>query len=107
MYGRIWVTAEALRTENRPHSANYDGFGNLTIQQVTKGTDYNINLGYDPATNRINSAGYGYDNNGNLTAMPHLSMAYDSLGYLLQSTHSLGKPPPEEEREENKHGRTG
>ena len=64
---------------------SYDGFGNLTQEQVFKGTGYNMNLAHDGATNRIATPGYGYDGNGNLTAMPYLSMSYDVQNRLIQT----------------------
>ena len=33
----------------------YDGFGNKTGQTVTKGTGPALNIGADPATNRVGS----------------------------------------------------
>ena len=63
----------------------YDGFGNLTTQQLFKGTGYNTNLSYDGQTNRIATPGYGYDANGNLTAMPSLTMQYDVQNRMTQS----------------------
>jgi RHS repeat-associated protein len=42
-----------------------------------------------PATNRITTAGYGYDANGNLTSMPLLTLSYDIENRLVQATSSL------------------
>jgi RHS repeat-associated protein len=67
---------------------SYDGFGNLTQEQVFKGTGYNTNLAYDGTTNRIATPGYGYDGNGNLTAMPYLAMSYDMQNRLIQTDHT-------------------
>jgi len=58
-------------------SYSYDGFGNRTLVTVTKGTAPSGNLTYDGMTNRITNPGFSYDANGNLTAMPGLSMGYD------------------------------
>ncbi|MBI1748666.1 MAG: RHS repeat-associated core domain-containing protein [Acidobacteria bacterium] len=48
---------------------SYDPYGNRTAQSTT-GPGPTMNLTYDDATNRITTTGYGYDNNGNLTAAP-------------------------------------
>jgi RHS repeat-associated protein len=71
-------------------SWTYDGFGNMTTQQVTKGSGYNTNLSYNGLTNRITTPGYGYDANGNLTAMPALTMQYDVQNRMVSSTSSSG-----------------
>jgi YD repeat-containing protein len=68
----------------------YDGFGNMTSQQVTKGSGYNTNLSYNGLTNRITTPGYGYDANGNLTAMPALTMQYDAQNRMISSTSTSG-----------------
>jgi RHS repeat-associated protein len=49
------------------------------------GSGYNTNLSYNGLTNQINTPGYGYDANGNLTAMPALSMGYDVLNRMTSS----------------------
>jgi len=64
-------------------SFSYDGWGNMTGQTVTKGTAPNWTLNYDPATNRIVTAGYGYDASGNLTAAPWGSFSYDAENRLV------------------------
>ena len=48
----------------------YDGFGNRTTQSLTKGSGPTVSLSINAANNRINSSGYTYDANGNLTARP-------------------------------------
>lgn len=68
---------------------SYDGFGNMTSQHAFKGLALDTNLGYNGSTNRVTSAGYGYDANGNLTAMPYLSLSYDVQNRLIESTHTL------------------
>jgi RHS repeat-associated protein len=57
---------------------------------VTKGSGYNTNLSYNGLTNQINTPGYGYDANGNLTAMPALGMGYDGLNRMISSTPTSG-----------------
>ena len=54
----------------------YDGFGNRTDQNLTAGTAPQMHLSIDPNTNRINSGGYYYDNNGNLTQVPGFAGTY-------------------------------
>jgi RHS repeat-associated protein len=70
-------------------SFSYDGFGNLLSQQVTKGTAYSMTLAYNGLTNRISSGGYGYDANGNLTAMPYLGLTYDVQNRLTRAVHTV------------------
>ncbi len=70
-------------------SFSYDGFGNLTSEQATKGTAYSANFNYNATTNRITTAGYQYDANGNLTAMPNAGMSYDIENRLAQATQTV------------------
>ncbi|MCZ2155770.1 MAG: hypothetical protein LC114_18035 [Bryobacterales bacterium] len=42
----------------------------------------------DAATNRIATAGYQYDVNGNLTQMPLMTMGYDIANRMVTSNHS-------------------
>jgi len=70
-------------------SFSYDGFGNMLAQTVTKGTAPALSVNVNPATNRITTGGYSYDANGNLTAMPLLTMSYDVENRLAQATSSL------------------
>ena len=54
-----------------------EGWGNRTSQTLTKGGN-NRSLSFGGLTNRISTASYGYDANGNLTTMPGVSgLAYD------------------------------
>jgi len=66
----------------------YDGFGNRTTQSVTKGSGPTVSLSINPANNRINSTGYTYDSNGNLTAMPGSTFVYDIENRMVQVTSS-------------------
>ena len=63
----------------------YDGFGNRTAQTVTKGTAPQVTLAYNGTTNRISTPGWSYDANGNVTAMPTASLAYDGYNRLSWS----------------------
>ncbi len=65
-------------------SFTYDGFGNKTAQTVTKGTGPQNSLTISGATNRITTAGFSYDSNGNLTATPTMSLGYDVENRLVR-----------------------
>jgi YD repeat-containing protein len=71
-------------------SFGYDGFGNRLSQTLTKGSGPTVSLSVNPANNRINSTGYAYDANGNLTTMPNggssLTLSYDVENRLVQVT---------------------
>ncbi|MDZ7637654.1 MAG: RHS repeat-associated core domain-containing protein [Bryobacterales bacterium] len=67
---------------------SYDGFGNRTNQTVTKGTGPNHSVTIQAATNRILTAGYVDDANGNLTQMPLMTMTYDIANRMVSSDHS-------------------
>lgn len=69
-------------------SFSYDGFGNLLNQTVTKGSAPSLAVNVDGNTNRIITGGYAYDANGNLTAMPLLTLSYDVENRLAEATHS-------------------
>ncbi|MFN9892499.1 MAG: hypothetical protein ACK58M_04595, partial [Acidobacteriota bacterium] len=56
---------------------DYDGFGNRWEQRITKGTAPPNTVSFDQTTNRVNSAWYQHDANGNMTAMP----GYNNLTY--------------------------
>ena len=79
-------------------SFSYEGFGNKTAQAVTKGSAPTAYLNYNAATNRITTAGFSYDANGNLTQTPSVSgMSYDVENRLLAATgehyrHGPAKP---------------
>jgi len=70
----------------------YDGFGNMLNQTVTQGTAPSLTLAYDNATNRITTAGYGYDANGNMTASPAFgaTYTYDASNRLVTAFSSNG-----------------
>jgi YD repeat-containing protein len=69
-------------------SFDYGGFGNLRNQVVTKDSAPSLSVTVDGLTNRITTAGYGYDNNGNLTAMTNLTLTHDVENRLVQSVHT-------------------
>jgi RHS repeat-associated protein len=64
------------------------GFRNRTAQFLTKGSGPTVSLSINPANNRINSSGYTYDANGNLTAMPGSTFVYDIENRMVQVTSS-------------------
>jgi YD repeat-containing protein len=65
-------------------SFGYDGWGNRTSQSVTKGSGPTSSLSFNGLTNRISTAGLGYDNNGNMTTMPGVTgQTYDVENRLL------------------------
>jgi YD repeat-containing protein len=72
----------------------YDGFGNRLTQTVTKGTAPASSVSVNASTNRINSSGYVYDSNGNLTTMPYgagsMTLTYDVENRVIQAVNSNG-----------------
>jgi len=68
----------------------YDGFGNLLQQTPVKGTPPSMSLGVDATTNRINSTGYQYDADGNLTTLPGgTTYTYDVANRIVSNGGSL------------------
>jgi RHS repeat-associated protein len=88
-FSRHWFLFHELAGPEYGLNFSYDGWGNLTSQQVFKGSGYNTSLSYNGQTNRITSAGYAYDASGNLTAMPYLSLTYNAQSQLAEATHSV------------------
>jgi RHS repeat-associated protein len=88
---QVWLgqlTADSTAGPQWGLSFTYDGFGNRTAQSVTKGSGPTVSLSINPASNRINSSGYTYDANGNLTAMPNSTFLYDIENRLVKVTSS-------------------
>jgi YD repeat-containing protein len=81
------ISAETTGTQ-WGQSFSYDGFGNLLAQTVTKGSAPSLSVLVSGTTNRITSAGYAYDSNGNLTAAPGLAMSYDVENRMVSVTRS-------------------
>ena len=75
-------------------SFSYDGWGNLLSKGVTKGAVPVMNLNVDGNTNRISSAGFGFDAAGNMTTMPFgggsQTITYDRDGRVASVTNSGG-----------------
>ncbi|HZU29040.1 MAG TPA: RHS repeat-associated core domain-containing protein [Bryobacteraceae bacterium] len=75
--GRL-STAKTANTSQWGFSWTYDGFGNRTQQTLTQGSGPTSSFSVDPATNRISTAGYTYDANGNPTAYGSgVALTYD------------------------------
>lgn len=70
----------------------FDGFGNLT-QKTGSNAPTNAFLGADPMTNRLNSGGAAYDNNGNLTMYGTGSFAA-TYAYDIENRLSVAAPTP-------------
>jgi RHS repeat-associated protein len=63
-------------------SFGYDAFGNLVTKNPTAGhTGTTMQVTVDATTNRLTTAGFAYDANGNMTGMPavpqNVALAYD------------------------------
>lgn len=76
-------------------SWGYDRYGNRQSESIISGTCTAMtcphnSLGFDPASNRINSGGYSYDANGNLTNDGSNSLGYDGENHLVSSSGLLG-----------------
>lgn len=72
-------------------SFSYDGFGNRTAANVTKGTAPSSSFSIDAATNRITNAGFSYDANGNMYAGGGLTTAaYDIENRMGSATTASG-----------------
>ncbi|MFN7172996.1 MAG: RHS repeat-associated core domain-containing protein [Fimbriimonadaceae bacterium] len=69
-------------------SYSYDGFGNRYAEEVTKGAAPTTYLTFNPVNNRITTAGFSYDANGNLTAAPMRTMSYDVENRVTVVTHT-------------------
>jgi RHS repeat-associated protein len=72
---------------------SYDGFGNLFAKAATKWSGVpTMNILVDQATNRVaGSSGFGYDANGNATAMPGVGLAYDIENRVKSTTNAGGQ----------------
>jgi len=72
----------------------YDGFGNRLSQTVTQGSGPSSVTLVNGNTNRISSAGYSYDSNGNMTQMPKssgsMTLDYDLSNRLSGVSHPDG-----------------
>ena len=75
-------------------SWSYDGFGNRLSQTVTQGTGPSSVTLVNGNTNRISSAGYAYDSNGNMTQMPKgsgsMTLDYDLSNRVSGVSHPDG-----------------
>src|SRR5436305_1023935 len=65
-YDQLNRLTQAMTNDAWGLSFGYDGFGNLMQQTRVQGTTApSMSVTVNPATNRITTAGYGYDANGN------------------------------------------
>ncbi len=75
-------------------SWSFDGFGNRLSQTVTQGTGPSSVTLMNGNTNRISSAGYAYDPNGNMTQMPKgsgsMTLDYDLSNRVSGLSHPDG-----------------
>lgn len=65
----------------------YDRYGNRTAQTLTAGTDYQGPTPTDPNTNRVTSAPYAYDANGNMLNDGQNTLTYDADNRVVTSTN--------------------
>jgi YD repeat-containing protein len=79
-YDQLNRLVQAVSSKTGTQTFVYDGFGNLTQQGPTS-------LAIDANTNRIDSAGYQYDANGNVTQTPNptTNYTYDVANRLVSN----------------------
>ncbi len=65
---------------------SYDRYANRASQAATFGAPPTKALVMDASTNRITTAGYAYDANGNVTSMPGATLVYDAENRLTSFT---------------------
>lgn len=73
----------------------YDRYGNRWSQGIISGcvapmTCPQPSVSFNPATNHINSSGYAYDANGNMTNDGQNTLVYDAENHATSSSGSLG-----------------
>ena len=92
-YDQLNRLTQAMTNDAWGLSFGYDGFGNLTQQTRVQGTTApSMSVTVDPGTNRITTAGYGYDANGNVTQTPD-GMTYDyDVANRMVSTNAVYNP---------------
>ncbi|MGH9325318.1 MAG: hypothetical protein ACRD2B_01310, partial [Terriglobia bacterium] len=61
----------------------YDSYGNMTCQTNGQTKGYCPNYSFNQNTNRINSSGFSYDADGNMTADGSHTYQYDAEGHLI------------------------
>jgi len=84
-YDQLNRLTQAITNGGWGQSFSYDGFGNLLQQTRVQGTaPPSTSVTVDAATNRITTAGYGYDANGNVTQTPDGAVyGYDVANRLV------------------------
>ncbi len=68
-------------------SFSYDRYGNRTDQNQTAGSPPANHVTVTPSTNRINTAGYAYDANGNMTNDGNNTLVYDAENRVTGATN--------------------
>jgi RHS repeat-associated protein len=71
-------------------SWSYDQNGNRTAQSVTAGAAPPNSVSVNASTNRITTAGYGYDASGDMTSDGLNTLAYDAEGRVISASGTLG-----------------
>ena len=86
-YDQLNRLTQAMTNDAWGLSFSYDGFGNLTQQTRVQGTTPpSMSVTVDPGTNRITTAGYGYDANGNVTQTPDgMTYSYDGANRMVSN----------------------
>ena len=92
-YDQLNRLTQAMTNDAWGLSFGYDGFGNLTQQTRVQGTIAPVmSVTVNPGTNRITTAGYGYEANGNVTQTPD-GMTYDyDVANRMVSTNAVYNP---------------
>ncbi len=68
-------------------SWNYDRYGNALAETQTYDSPAHFSVSVDATTNRINSSGYAYDANGNMTNDGNNTLVYDAENHPLSATN--------------------
>src|SRR6266571_4764688 len=68
-------------------SWNYDRSGNALAETQTYDSPAHFSVSVDATTNRINTSGYAYDANGNMTNDGNNTLVYDTENRLLSATN--------------------
>lgn len=92
------TAATTVGSTNYPQwglSWTYDRYGNRTAQGISSGCVAPMScptnsVTVDPTTNRINTAGYSYDANGNMTGDGQNTLVYDGENRVTNSSGGLG-----------------
>lgn len=91
-YDALYRVASATTTGSTAYpkwglSWSYDRYGNRTLQSVTAGSAPMNSVGIDATTNHINSSGYAYDTNGNMTNDGLNTLVYDAENRVVSTAN--------------------